>query len=156
MQTSLLKVPFLSAFIVAATLLIAPVHASAQSLFKWGGDWSMGVTLDSTDCDTDAVRLKDSLNGIVRIEKVTRTVKKVKTTTIQATFPNRAWKASKVTRKKFIARASGRGPSSIPSTLTETITISDVMNNEGYVMLVGRLAIAGTICNYEYSGSIAK
>ena len=155
----MLKLPYrLSLLCVLAVMfstLAAPGTSAAQTMYGWNGTWSIGATLDATDCDTDQIRFlrAEEIGGLVSISKTTLSLNGKRQPVIRAAGLQRNWLAASVKRKTFKATHKSNAGSAI---IKETITISDVSRGEGYVTLKGRVAYLGSICTYEYFGSIAK
>lgn len=136
-----------------------PQSAQAQNVYpgKWSGSWTVGLYLDSTDCDTEEIRfLKEELTGIVKIFGTRKTINRVRREYVKANGAGRSWEtfnSKDITNRRFRASMT---KSSGGALIKEKIIISNVRRNQGEVVFRGTVSFRGERCSYEYYGSISN
>jgi hypothetical protein len=139
--------------------LVSTHAAQAQNVYpgKWSGSWTVGLSLDSTDCDTEEIRfLKEELTGIVKIFGTRKTINRVRREYVKANGVGRSWEtfeAKDITNRRFRALMS---KSSAGALIKEKIIISNVRRKQGEVVFRGTVSYRGERCSYEYYGSISQ
>lgn len=145
------------ALAASSLMFVASSHAENVYPGKWAGSWSVGLFLDTTDCDTEEIRfLKDEVSGLIKVFPTKKTINRIRTEYVKTNGLGRSWETVKstfVTNKKFrgISNKSSGG-----ALVKETLKISNVRRNVGEITLKGTVSYKGERCRYEYYGSISR